>query len=1237
MRRAETKEQSEFKNNLNTIFLKTASTFAERINAIAPAEKVMQNAFGRTVKVSTTASLSYLHGLAVSGVRVAACFDAKEVSENLGTLAAMARNSVPATIVFTEGAISNLPELAQTGAIVFQAQNMQTFADRILNAQVVAEKTLLPVVVLAEFGEAGGEVLVPTKNELAQFYGDPDNFSGVKNEAQGIIFGNKRKRVPSWMNPNLPMAIGVKKQRKAAAFEVAAKEVYSTEHIQNSIDETATEFEKLTGRKLFSIFAFGSPKPAQAIISTARISKVDSESDEVKHGKITVYHLEQLNPLPTFEDGTWKRTERLTIVERFSATQNGWLFKEIAARPEFQKLKISHGFFVETLNDESWKAILKNCVNADKGLPEFWVDVPFLLNDSNFPKHQILTQQLARKYPELVNKSLPREKGRAENLAVNNPPASIKKYTEKGPAFTRVSRFFDDTACFYDSPADEMIADPFQSLAAMPVSTASFLPINRGWAPEFHPQKCQDIEAILKACPHGAMPAALLLIDDVLKAGIQAARKRGMAIGALVPMLKIWAKKASEIAQKDAKKIVVMNDFLPEAFAQTLIQAKAEGEKKATLEQEFAWTMESIAQIPVAFTDEYFFAAEKAKPATGQIFTLAVNPSACTGCGTCAELCTDASVQMNTDIQQIEKLNKERFTLFEGLPSTSDATVKGLLEDKNFDSFAALMLNSDLYSSFVGGTKGDDFSAEKSIIRMISVLAKNTLSTNSSELQKVLSKQMAALNAAVKKILGDSLPVTHLDSLMEVLHEHHEEKLSMDLIMKEWGQQDAFKVVQRDELQNKLDLINGLKEWKWALKEGFTGVGRADYSVVLDDSLANFATYPWNHFTVPVLLAERNKTAETALGVFEGQLRHALDQIKLLRRTDLEAVGKYDATVHDFQIAGLSWNELTDEEKKMVPPVLVLATHKIFTQFSTSALSEMLESGYPIKLFVLDNLNPNPENAAIDFSTNANVFWPLMGNSSTTISKVSLADANGMFAEMQSALETLNGAVVSILCPNTFAHNINPQRWRQLSDLAVNTRGYTPFSFNPATAGKSFGMKFNTQAVPQEKEQWLEVELKHIVEEEEQTLKYKPTWADWAFLLTSWKACFNKLENAANTVSMADFLLLDAEKRAKAIPVILRVNEENLLVRYAANEQVIKSTEAVQRSYNLFREIAGLHTAFPEKLKAEVEAELSKSYKTEEAKFKAELAKEKAAWEANHTAEIKEQIRTRLMQLAQEA
>jgi len=112
---------------------------------------------------------------------------------------------------------------------------------------------------------------------------------------------------------------------------------------------------------------------------------------------------------------------------------------------------------------------------------------------------------------------------------------------------------------------------------------------------------------------------------------------------------------------------------------------------------------------------------------------------------------------------------------------------------------------------------------------------------------------------------------------------------------------------------------------------------------------------------------------------------------------------------------------------------------------------------------------------------------------------------------------------------------------------------------------------------------------------------------------------------------------LDAEKRAKAIPVILRVNEENLLVRYAANEQVIKSTEAVQRSYNLFREIAGLHTAFPEKLKAEVEAELSKSYKTEEAKFKAELAKEKAAWEANHTAEIKEQIRTRLMQLAQEA
>lgn len=64
-------------------------------------------------------------------------------------------------------------------------------------------------------------------------------------------------------------------------------------------------------------------------------------------------------------------------------------------------------------------------------------------------------------------------------------------------------------------------------------------------------------------------------------------------------------------------------------------------------------------------------------------------------------------------------------------------------------------------------------------------------------------------------------------------------------------------------------------------------------------------------------------------------------------------------------------------------------------------------------------------------------------------------------------------------------------------------------------------------------------------------------------------------------------------------------------------------------------EIAGLFSEFPEKLERKVTQELSKAYETEKRALLADLAKEKETWEEQHTQEIKDQIKARLMQMAQ--
>lgn len=1225
MRSAKTKEQQENSKKLNNLFVKTAGSFAEHLITLGFANKMVSNVFGRSVRISNAASLSYLHGLAVSGIRCAAMVRVAHVETAIPAIKNMARQHVPMTILLTKGGMPHLPELAQTGAIVFQAFDAQTLADRILHAQVISEKALVPVVVMAEFDDVA-EFTLPEKRALINFFGDPDSFSNVKSPAQGIVFGNKRKRVPNWTSLDNPIAVGVKKDDHAMAFETAAKKAFSASHLQEMIDETTAEFEKMTSRKLSAVVVDQPKRVDHALISTAQINRSVFVEEVSMKNRIATFEMHQLFPLPKADVNL---SGMMTILESYSATQLGWYFKEWNLGET-----AANGWYDGYLNEFAWKALLNNLLAGAAMKKRFWVDVPFDVDRSAFPKHQVLVQHINRDYGQLNANSLIKANGK-DGQGLPRIPENVKKYAEKGPSFSRVSRFYDDTACFYGD-SDEMIADPYQAHPVMPVSTASFIPLKRGWAPEFHPQKSKDIESILKACPHGAMPASLLTIDAILKAGIAQARANGHVISPLVPQLKIWAKKAAELAVKKAKEITVMGDFLPESFEETIKIAKADDEKKKTIRQEYEAMIDYVKDIPVAITEKYFLSAEKKKPATGELFTLAVDPNSCTGCGTCAELCTDDGIQMNVNIDEIEELNLKRFNQVAALPSTSAATIKKLMMDKNFDSFAALMLDRDMYSAMTGGSMGDDFSAEKAVLRMISALAKRTLAANSADLEKNLSKQMAALNAAVKKLLSDSLPVTHLDTLMDVLQENHEEKLSMDRIMKEWGQSEAFKVIPREQLESKLELIEGLKEWKWALKEGFSGAGRANYSIVLDDSLDAFAQYPWNNFTVPVLVAGKGDTAQTARGAFEGQVRHAIDQIKLLRRTDLEAVGKYDPTVHDYQIAGLSWNELTEEERKMIPPVFVLGGQKLYKQLGDSQMIELLESGFPIKVIILDNLNPKPEQAAAVMAANANAYWNLLVAGKTQLSRVSLADANHMYTELEGLIGSMNSAVISVLVPNAFTHDINPQRWRQLSGLAVNTRGFNPFSYDPTREGSSFGTKFNTSILQDVDHEWLQVELEYEEDHEQLKVPYKPTWADWAFTLNSWKGQFKSREDKANTVLVSDYLELDAEARAKKIPVILRVDDENNLVRYEVGKAVIETTEVVLRNFRLMRELAGLYTEFPEQLKEQVTAELSKEFEIEKKKFTAELAKEKAEWEKAHLADIKEQMKARLMELAQQ-
>jgi ferredoxin len=705
--------------NVSTIFVESASTFAEGLFAAYGGATDLRNVFGRKVTVNSSGSLSKLLGLSATGVRTAACIKADKIKANLDHLRAFRRMHIPFTLVVEGNGFGHLGSLAHTGSIIFQVNSAQALSDYVLIAQVISEKALMPVVVLADIASTDSNIAIPDKKILVHWFGDPDVRVLDPTPAQTLTMGKMRRRMPGWVQTDHPVFVGAQKNHRDRLFEVAAQEQFEQTHVQKIINETLGDFGKHTGRNYSSYQLKGVEKPKYGIITTAQyVNGVDGLQEEKPFSKkkLAVAALSQLFPVPEITPWQNIRFERLLVLEAAQYhPEQGWLKKEVANTP-FGTQSLQNGWYAQEPEEKGWRAVFENLIEDRNNRNNYWLDVPLVRDKSAYPKHEVLLEQIHRDYPDIERASLVEVGGAHANPTPKTIPATAKQYAGNGAPYARLNRFFDDVACLYDQP-DELVADPYQANPIMPVASALFnKPPKRQQIPQFDPTKASDIQTYATVCPHGALPGSLFTLADLIKGGITAARGRGETISLLVPLSKVWAKQAADIAIAKKSKVRLAKDILVPAFDKALPMAKKDPEAtKAEYEQ----VIMGIGEIPIAITDKYFVAAEKAKPGTGELYSLAVDPTACSGCGLCAESANDGAMKMVDYTDQLDAAQQTDFNRFETLPETSAATIKRLLTDKEFDPYAALLLNKNYYHAFAGNGVNWMYAAESNILHMI--------------------------------------------------------------------------------------------------------------------------------------------------------------------------------------------------------------------------------------------------------------------------------------------------------------------------------------------------------------------------------------------------------------------------------------------------------------------------------------------------------------------------------------
>ncbi|MBI4930524.1 MAG: 4Fe-4S binding protein [Bacteroidetes bacterium] len=1236
-----------------------SSSICESILSSESSKSADKNIFGRPLAFSTSSDISFSIGFASTGLRAGTILNSSEISSNIESIANAVRLHIPLVIFSSVESQFQVNQFSQTGAVVFSAVTSQEALDLLLVSYRIAELSLIPVVVCMEESISNTEenILFPEKETLINFAGSTDILISSPTPSQQMIFGKSRKRIPNWFNIDNPVSIGAGKQLNEAGLETAAQQEYFYNHLEAIINDSFQELNKKAhpptpsqreGEWCMQVLPFGKDLgwASYLVISYGGISpavvKAIDEYNSKNKIKTASARLVQINPFPAKAIKTILAGKKvITILEQATEGINhSNIFKEVSCLSEAKQLKVFSGNYGSIPTSNTLLEVIANMLPGGKGKSKFWIDIDFTHSNSNYPKHQVLMQAIDREYPDIQNKiitaenkfQIPSSKSQAPNITTK-----IRRYNDQGPAYTKLSRFYDDTASFFHTNPEELVADPFQAIPVMPPSTANFnyAASEKKLLPVFLSDKCTGCGDCFLHCPHSAINPLVMGVENLIKAGIAISSSNGVKITQLTPLVKNIAKNIHEVIKQNKGKIYSVSDFIPTAFENVAQQMKLEGDKLQAAKQDAESVTSALKKLPISVTDIFYNTPELIKKGSGELFSLTIDTNSCTGCSVCETVCNDDALKMTEQNSGIISVHQEKYSLWEQMPDTSGETILRLLDEKKYNSFSAILLSRYFNQALNGKSSTKDGDASKSIIHLVTAVAEATIQPKIKEAIKTIDELITGLSQNIHDQLGSALPSQDFEALSKVLSEIKEDRKPFEEVIEKLGTGDRLKLVDTKSLKRKVDLTEALKKLKWLTSDGSTGTGRARMGIALDASLDWSNSYPWNNFTSPVLIQLGGSTPELAKGIVQGHIRQVLDNIKILRRAELEINGKYEPGINDAQIASLTWNDLTEKEKNLVPPIILIGCRARLAGKNLNSLGNMLDCNFPLKAIVLDDAVPSIDNSAADIIGGVGALLPALALQNAHVIKSSLAVPQHLFAGLSEAFQSNKPALAWVFAPAPSKHLIPSESFPKLHSLSLSSRAFPIFNFNPHRDGKLLSSKIELEGNPQSESFWMQSDLVYKENGEDKTLSYSLTWADWAYTLKSWKENFI-LHNEAmgKPVLVSEFVSLSKSERTGKSPVIYRINQNAELIKYNVSEKVIAATESCIKAWQVLREISGELSDFPEKLHKKMETDISDKYEKKNSEAKKEFENKITNLEHEHLQKIRIKLKEKLVMLS---
>jgi pyruvate-ferredoxin/flavodoxin oxidoreductase len=406
-----------------------------------------KNCFGKALisreSKDARGALAAAIGLSMSGTRATAFLSSPDLMKVQDLLVTAVGRHLPLvlhlsnrTIAGHAGALGSGHKAyylsADSGFFMLHAINVQEAVDLSLIARRVAELTLIPGLVAMD-GEqtalAAQELSLPHPDLVRKFVGEPDELITAPTPAQKFLFGETRRRVPRWHDPDRAVMHGALQGSETWALGSVAKHPYFTHHLGEILDAAFAELSEQTGRNLGSISTYKMDNAQIVLVAQgATVEILENIADymrEKRNLKVGVLGIRCLRPFPAALIAKHLHKKRIVaVLERADtplatdpplmrqvraalerALENGRLggihpdYPAIKdkALPRFRSVVYGLGGYPLRSAD-----LIKLCEDLEeKGKGRIFLGIEFARASSIYPKRQVLLDSLRRNYPHI--------------------------------------------------------------------------------------------------------------------------------------------------------------------------------------------------------------------------------------------------------------------------------------------------------------------------------------------------------------------------------------------------------------------------------------------------------------------------------------------------------------------------------------------------------------------------------------------------------------------------------------------------------------------------------------------------------------------------------------------------------------------------------------------------------------------------------------------------------------------